>query len=82
MRHASAFEGAHQALSQARSRVEEITEASDATDIEETLLAHLADLKALVSGTVEGPGHREPAQRDTHPVPAGDPAALELGGPC
>jgi hypothetical protein len=45
--------GAIQAVEQARSRVEQISEAGTATDAEEALLAQLADLKALVSGTVD-----------------------------
>jgi site-specific DNA recombinase len=44
--------GAQEAVEQARSRVEQISEAGTATDAEEALLAQLADLKALVSGTV------------------------------
>jgi hypothetical protein len=45
--------GAREAVEQAAGRVEQITEAGTATDAEEALLAHLADLKALVSGTVD-----------------------------
>ena len=41
------------AVEQGRSRVEQISEAGTATDADEALLAQLADLKALVSGTVE-----------------------------
>lgn len=45
--------GAKEAVEQARGRVEQITEAGTATDAEEALLPQLADLKALVSGTVD-----------------------------
>ena len=46
------LQGAREAVTQARSRVDQITAAGTTTDAEEALLAHLADLRQLVSGTV------------------------------